>query len=143
MKITLKSTEEIRNSLNELIGSVTAKNLFTGYGLFKDNIMFGLYQNGTLYIRAEDKFAKYLQYQGAVSYLTVLPKSKLNIGNYYRLPKILIEDKILYKKILIQSIEQAKAQKIAIEIAKKNRIKDLFNLSIKHERFIPSLLQYS
>ena len=42
------------NLLNQLIGDVTSKNLFTGYGLFhKDKDMFAVWINNKVYLRAK------------------------------------------------------------------------------------------
>ena len=42
MSITEKNTLEIRTQLMLLIGEVTAKPLFTGYGLYYQKHMFGM-----------------------------------------------------------------------------------------------------
>ncbi|PJG82539.1 TfoX/Sxy family DNA transformation protein [Caviibacterium pharyngocola] len=139
MKITEKNTKEIRHTLNELIGNVTARNLFTGYGLFHQDIMFGLYQSGIFYLKAENELATHLENQGAVSYLTSSRSPPLNIGHYYRLPQAVIQDKAVFKRLVILSIQQIRAKKLAEALAKKNRIKELPNLSIKHERLLAKI----
>ncbi|HDR1217184.1 TPA: TfoX/Sxy family protein, partial [Pasteurella multocida] len=136
MTKTEKETLEIRKILSELIGEVTAKGLFASYGLFHEKIMFGLYQNNVFYLKAEGDLALFLESQGAASYLAKQAPSKLNISSYYRLPRKITSDKSLYKQILEQSLRQIKDQKRAEALAKKNRIKELPNLSIKHERLL-------
>ncbi|MFD0966642.1 TfoX/Sxy family DNA transformation protein [Seminibacterium arietis] len=139
MSKTEKNTLEIRKILSELIGEVTAKGLFTGYGIFYGGDMFGLYQNNRFYLRAEQDFAKSLEEQGAVSYSDIAMSSKLNISNYYRLPASILQDKERYKAVLILSIQQIKSQKLANALAKKSRIKELPNLTIKHERLLAKI----
>ncbi len=139
MTVTQANTLEIRQMLSELIGNVTARNLFTGYGLFKDDLMFGIYQNGNFYLRAEDELAVHLESQGAVSYSSLIQNIGLNIGNYYRLPKAIMQNKDYCRELLLLSIEQIKAQRLAEALAKKNRIKELPNLSIKHERLLAKI----
>lgn len=136
MNVVESRTSDIRQTLNELIGEITAKNLFTGYGLYKEGIMFGIYQNGIFYLRAEKKLASYLESQGAVSFTVMEPNSRVAISNYYHLPKALTRDKELFKKLIELSIQQVKAQKLSDELSKKTRIKDLPNLTIKHERLL-------
>lgn len=139
MTKSLKDTENIRSELTELIGTITVKNLFSGYGLFKKGLMFGLYQQGKFYIRAEKELAKYLESLGALSYLALTPNPQLNIGNYYLLPKEITQNKEHFRQILYLSIAQTRAKKIAQELARKKRIKDLPNLSIKHERLLSKI----
>ncbi|HHT7763706.1 TfoX/Sxy family DNA transformation protein [Pasteurella multocida] len=142
MTKTEKETLEIRKILSELIGEVTAKGLFASYGLFHEKIMFGLYQNNVFYLKAEGDLALFLESQGAASYLAKQAPSKLNISSYYRLPRKITSDKSLYKQILEQSLRQIKDQKRAEALAKKNRIKELPNLSIKHERLLEKVEIY-
>ena len=45
---------KVCNLLNQLIGDVTSKNLFTGYGLFhKEKDMFAVWTNNKIYLRAK------------------------------------------------------------------------------------------
>lgn len=136
MTKTDKDTLEIRETLSELIGEVTAKALFASYGLFHQKVMFGLYQNKIFYLKAEGKLATFLESKGAANYLAKQTPSKLNISTYYRLPQEITSDKELYKQILEQSLQQIKTRKLSETLAKKNRIKELPNLSIKHERML-------
>ncbi|MDO5055084.1 TfoX/Sxy family DNA transformation protein [Pasteurella oralis] len=143
MTKTEKETLKIRETLSELIGEVTAKSLFASYGLFHQKIMFGLYQNNVFYLKAEGKLALFLESKGAASYLAKQPPSTLNISSYYRLPKEITSNKDLYKQILEQSLQQIRSQKLAEALAKKNRIKELPNLSIKHERMLEKVAVYN
>lgn len=44
--------------LNQLIGDVTSKNLFTGYGLYhKEKNMFAVWANNKVYLRAKDELS--------------------------------------------------------------------------------------
>lgn len=141
MKITKAHTQtlEIRETLSELIGEVTVRNLFSGYGLYKEGLMFGLFQNNIFYVKAEGKLAEYVEACGAVAYLTFTTTKKLNISSYYRLPLSLLKDKVRTKQILMASIQQIKIKKTAEALAKKERIKELPNLSVKHERLLAKI----
>ncbi|MDG6881619.1 Regulator of competence-specific genes [Phocoenobacter uteri] len=54
------NTAEIRNVLEPLVGLIAIKTYFSYYGLFVDNIMFGLYKDGQFYLKiTEDLIEKY------------------------------------------------------------------------------------
>lgn len=50
---------------DRLIGNVTSRNLFTGYGLFyKKEFMFALWLNGKFYLQAKNELAQQLMRSG-------------------------------------------------------------------------------
>ncbi|MFC0322608.1 TfoX/Sxy family DNA transformation protein [Gallibacterium melopsittaci] len=125
------NTACILQKLTELIGPVTAKSLFYGYGIFKNEYMFGIYQKNFFYLRATDELSKLLLRLGAV------PNPYTNPSNqYFYLPKEITDNDEQYRLYLILSIEQVKQEKKRIIKKKKNQIRDLPNLSIKHERLL-------
>lgn len=136
MNHTQIHTLEIRNTLNSLIGEVTAKRLFIGFGLFQNQDMFALYKTGNLYLRAKYDLATELESLGAVSWSIYHPNSKLSANNYYRLPKKITDDAQLYQYFLHRSLEQIQQEKIEIKMQKMNRIRDMANLSCKYERLL-------
>ena len=136
MNITQLNTFEIRNTLQNLIGEVTAKRLFIGYGLFQKQDMFALYKAGNIYLRAKNELAKELEKRGAVSWVIYHPNSKLSAINYYWLPKQITENPELYKHFLNQSLQQIQQEKIDRKLQKMNRIRDMANLSSKYERLL-------
>ncbi|MGQ9445706.1 TfoX/Sxy family DNA transformation protein [[Pasteurella] aerogenes] len=142
MKVNTQKTRELRQQLEELVGNVKIKRLFIGCGIFKDEDLFGMCQGEIFYLKATGELAKYFESLGAVSYLITSQNSRLTISNYYRLPKYIMDDKKAFKHCLILSIEQAKKLRIAMELSKKRRIKELINLSIKHERLLAKIQVY-
>ncbi|KGQ71361.1 hypothetical protein OA57_00775 [Chelonobacter oris] len=122
--------------LNRLIGGVTVNSLFSGYGFYQAGHMFGIMQNSIFYLRAEDELARLLERHGALPCPYSRSNLALSLSRYYHLPAKLTEDDALYKSLILQSIEQVKQQKIDFQLAKKTRIKELCNLSIKHERLL-------
>ncbi|MFZ7218027.1 TfoX/Sxy family DNA transformation protein [Avibacterium avium] len=136
MSITYDATLEIRRELAELIGEVRAKSLFTGYGLFYKNIMFGIYQNSRFYLRAVDSLAEHLIKLGAVPYVVDAENPDLKISQYYRLPESVLENKIEYRFLVLFSIKQVADKLKESQLRKKTRIKELPNLSIKHEKLL-------
>ena len=143
MSIIEKNTMEIRSVLSGLIGNVTIKTLFTGYGIFYQNDMFGIYQNGTFYLRAKHKLAEYLEDKGAVRWTPTDYKSRLVISNYYELPYAITQNTAVYKQVIIESIQQIKQEKLSESLKMINRIKALPNLSIKHERLLAKVNIYN
>lgn len=130
-----ESTLEIVELLNKLIGNVTVKRLFTANGLFYDKtIMFSICKSGVFYLRAENELAVYLKSLGATQWIKDSPG--LPISHYYRLPRSVIKDLPLYRKVVIASIQQIKLQKLNEELSKKKRIKEMANFTIKHERLL-------
>ena len=135
MSITEKNTLEIRTQLMPLIGEVTAKPLFTGYGLYYQKHMFGMCQQDIFYLRAKDKLALFLERHGAVAWESIDNRKRSTISNYYQLPKQITQNALLHQKVIRQSIRQ-------IEEEKLNQIKQLPNLSIKYERLLAKVEIY-
>ncbi len=137
MTITEKNTLEIRTILKNLIGSeVTARSLFAGYGIFHDEYMFGMYHNGIFYLRAKHQLAEYLENNGAARWIAPNSSTKLTINHYYQLPNAITQNTVIYKQVVIESIQQMREEKLIQHLKKLNRIKELPNLSIKYERLL-------
>ena len=136
MSITEKNTQEIRSTLSSLIGKVTAKALFAGYGIYQHNDMFGVYQSGIFYLRAKDKLALFLENNGAVRWVSPDNVNKLTITHYYQLPNAITQNSVVYKQVILESIQQIKEEKLLKNLKEFNRIKQLPNLTIKYERLL-------
>ena len=142
MSITEKNTLEIRTQLMLLIGEVTAKPLFTGYGLYYQKHMFGMCQQDIFYLRAKDQLALFLERHGAVAWESIDSRKRSTISNYYQLPKRITQNALLYQKVIRQSIRQIEEEKLAKKLEKLNQIKQLPNLSIKYERLLAKVEIY-
>lgn len=58
MNIKDEHIDSVCSLLDQLVGNVSFKNLFTGYGLFhKEETMFAIWQNKKLYLRGEGVLA--------------------------------------------------------------------------------------
>ena len=136
MKNQQQNTHLIKEQLDRLIEDVTVKSLFSGYGFYQNDHMFGIMQNGIFHLRAELELAELLEEQGAVPCLPDSNNNALSLSRYYRLPYSITKNDILYRELLLQSIEQVKQQKIDFQLFKKSRIKELPNLGSKHERLL-------
>ena len=122
-------SKQLKDELAPIIGDVKIKNLFAGYGIFYSEMMFAIYQNGSLYLRAEDELAQYLESLGAAAYSRNPDCSDvLVLYHYYQLPL---------------AVQQIQTKKLTEALAKKSRIKELANLSIKHERLLAKINIYT
>ena len=45
-------------------GTIQARKMFSGYGLYHDGVMFGLVADETLYLKADDTIAHYFESKG-------------------------------------------------------------------------------
>ena len=87
-------SKQLKDELAPIIGDVKIKNLFAGYGIFYSEMMFAIYQNGSLYLRAEDELAQYLESLGAAAYSRNPDCSDvLVLYHYYQLPLAVQKDK--------------------------------------------------
>lgn len=125
-----------KEKLNRLIGNVTVESLFSGYGFYKDNHMFGIAQSGVFYLRAEGRLAAFLEREGAMTCSNRKGNNALSLSHYYCLPIEITQNDKLYKSILRHSIEQVQQSKLEFQLSQKTRLKDLFNLELKHERLL-------
>ncbi|TCP97332.1 regulator of competence-specific genes [Cricetibacter osteomyelitidis] len=131
----MKEILDLQNELTELLGPITVKKLFTGYGFFSEEHMFGIWCNGHFYVRAENDLADYLCSMGATHWIEDC-KMKLAISHYYLILDDLKTDKDNYQKLLISSIQQIKSNKTKFIMKNTERIRNLPNLSLKHERLL-------
>lgn len=121
--------------LNQLIGDVTSKNLFTGYGLFhKQKDMFAVWVNNKVYLRAKDELSIKLKGLGCKSFTTNELNKRFVLSDYYALTESILKDNVLMRTLIILSITQIRKEKLDLALSKIGRIRDLPNLSIKYER---------
>lgn len=127
--------DKVCSLLDLLVGNVTFKNLFTGYGLFhKEETMFAIWQNKKLYLRGEDELATQLIKLGCEPFTTNELNKRFVLSQYYALTEQVLRNNMLCRKLIILSIKQIIEQKLEYTLRKLNRLKDLPNLTIKHER---------
>ncbi|HHF6833998.1 TPA: DNA transformation protein TfoX [Haemophilus influenzae] len=127
--------DKVCSLLDLLVGNVTFKNLFTGYGLFhKEETMFAIWQNKKLYLRGEDELATQLIKLGCEPFTTNELNKRFVLSQYYALTEQVLRNNMLCRKLIILSIKQILEQKLECTLRKLNRLKDLPNLTIKHER---------
>ena len=129
--------DTIREFTDRLIGHVTSRNLFTGYGLFyKKELMFAMWLNGRFYLQAKGEFAEQLIKSGCTAFDKSESGEKFVLSDYYQLTNAILDDSTLLRKLLMISIKQIQDRNNEIALLKANRLKELPNLSIKYERML-------
>ncbi|HHF6054066.1 TPA: DNA transformation protein TfoX [Haemophilus influenzae] len=135
MNIKDEHIDSVCSLLDQLVGNVSFKNLFTGYGLFhKEETMFAIWQNKKLYLRGEGVLAIQLTKLGYEPFTTNELNKRFVLSQYYALSDQILRSNRLCRKLIILSIKQILEQKLECTLRKLNRLKDLPNLTIKHER---------
>ena len=107
--LTIPNDNIIRvcNLLNQLIGDVTSKNLFTGYGLFhKDKDMFAVWINNKVYLRAKGELSIKLKGLGCKAFATNELNKRFVLSDYYALTESILKDNALMRTLIILSITQ-------------------------------------
>lgn len=131
-----ENTAEILTLLRRLLNTsdVTSRPLFIGHGIFYDGTMFAIYQKRELYLKADGDLIDELLAHGSYPW-AYIPRNNMRKGpKYYHVSDKIKNDEVLYKRFVELSIEQVKDGKKTSGLTKQTTIKDLPNLTIKHER---------
>jgi DNA transformation protein and related proteins len=75
----------------EQFGTVSARKMFGGYGLYHQGLMFGLVYDDTLYLKADAATAQQFESQG-LSQFTYLKAGKQVSLSYYLAPAEVLDD---------------------------------------------------
>ena len=77
--------------LMESIGSVSAKRMFGGYGIFLDGLMFALIADNVLFLKADEESENEFKTKGLEAF-TYSKKGKEFKMSYYQAPEESLED---------------------------------------------------
>ena len=77
--------------LMQSIGSVYAKRMFGGYGIFNDGLMFGLIADSVLYLKADEETVKEFKTKGLVPF-SYHKQGKVCKLSYYQAPEEALEN---------------------------------------------------
>ena len=72
-------------------GSVQARKMFSGYGLYRDGVMFGLVADETLYLKADKTIAHYFEAKGLAQF-EYTRGDKVVKMSYYVAPEEIFDD---------------------------------------------------
>lgn len=73
------------------LGPVKAKAMFGGFGIYRNNLMFGLIADETLYLKADEKTRPEFEAKGLPPF-TYEKKGKKYSMSYYQAPEEALED---------------------------------------------------
>jgi DNA transformation protein and related proteins len=75
----------------ELFGPIIARKMFGGYGIYHNELMFGLVSDDTLYLKADAESAHYFEKEGLGKF-EYRKAGKLMKMSYYQAPAEIMED---------------------------------------------------
>jgi len=78
--------------LMQSIGPVRSKGMFGGYGIFIEELMFGLVADNTLYLKADNETVNEFRDKGLEQF-TYNKNGKKSKMSYYQAPEEILEDK--------------------------------------------------
>ena len=90
----MQESPEFIDYLMELLapfGNVRARRMFGGYGIFKDELMFGLVADETLYLKADDENKANFEARGLERFV-YYKKGKPMQLSYYEAPQCALEN---------------------------------------------------
>lgn len=127
-----QQTHAIRQLLASVVGETKAKTYFSYYGIFKDDLMFGLYKAGRFYLKlAEKDVAQALSLSGVVC----LDDQKISKAQmFYLLPDKILQNLTAYTSWFTASLADIQAQKQGMCEQRKKQIRALPNLNVNVER---------
>jgi DNA transformation protein len=73
-------------------GPVRIKRMFGGAGIYADDVMFGLIDDDTIYLKADEALKAELQAQGSVSWVYAGRAEPMTNTSYWRLPEAALDD---------------------------------------------------
>ncbi|MBI2109194.1 MAG: TfoX/Sxy family protein [Parcubacteria group bacterium] len=75
------------------IPGITSRKMFSGFGIYKDGIVFAIIADGDLYFRTDDKNRPDFEKYGSEPFSYPRAGKTATLKNYWRLPEEIMEDK--------------------------------------------------
>lgn len=134
----LQATQPIRDILFQVIGETRAKTFFSYYGLFKNDLMFGLYKNNQFYLRISQNA---LQHSPWVAELVRLndPNMGVHYKYFYCIPEPLLSQPTHYAHLIQETLQEMSTIKKESYLSRRKLIRSLPNLNIHIERLLRRL----
>lgn len=134
----LQATQPIRDILFQVIGETRAKTFFSYYGLFKNDLMFGLYKNNQFYLRISQNA---LQHSPWVAELVRLndPNMGVHYKYFYCIPEPLLSQPTHYAHLIQETLQEMSTIKQESYLSRRKLIRSLPNLNIHIERLLRRL----
>ncbi|WP_336799685.1 TfoX/Sxy family protein [Kaistia sp. MMO-174] len=78
--------------LFEPVGGVRIRRLFGGLGFFRDGLMFGIWQDDTIYLKADDATRPAFEAEGCGPFVYGSKNGRETSLSYFRMPERLLDD---------------------------------------------------
>ena len=104
----------------ERFGSIRARRMFGGYGVYHDNLMFGLIADDVLYLKTDGESSKAFEERG-LSQFEYVKNGKTMKMSYYMAPEEIFDDPEEAKLWASRAYDAALRSKNPIKIAKKGK----------------------
>lgn len=138
MSIIATETQHIRDLLHTIIGETRAKTVFSYYGIFKDNILIGLYKQKKFYLRVSRHAVQHTEWLKEMETLND-PTMGIHYKHCYHIPNDILADTIRYAHLIPEAIQELTATKKQGYLSRKKLIRTLPNLNINIERILKRL----
>lgn len=138
MSSILQITQDIRDLLAPAIGNIKPKTFFSYYALFKDDVMFGLYKNGKLYLKLSPNAFEHTPWTATLERLDD-PYMGIHEKHFYCLPETVLRDYDRYRHLIEETIQETTDNKRQYAQSRNQLIRRLPNLNINIERILRRL----
>lgn len=78
--------------LFEPVGGVRIRRMFGGLGFFRDGLMFGIWQDDTIYLKADDATRPSFEAEGCGPFVYGSKNGRDTSLSYFRMPERLLDD---------------------------------------------------
>ena len=78
--------------LFEPVGRVVIRRMFGGLGFFRDGLMFGIWLDGTIYLKADDATRPAFEAEGCGPFVYGSKSGRETSLGYYRMPERLLDE---------------------------------------------------
>lgn len=126
-------TETLKSRLEPLVGEVYVKTHFSYYGVFKSNLMFGMYKNGEFYLRATKSTLDIVSKLSQEKHL--LHKKPLKSKKHFCVSFDFLSHPDA-KELLFKIIDEVQQEFFEKHLVKNSQIRNLLNLTISTERLL-------
>ncbi len=82
---------EYLHEVFEFFGPISVRKMFSGYGIYHQDLMFGLVSDDTLYLKADAENASHFEKEG-LGRFEYLTDGKVMKMSYYQAPAEILED---------------------------------------------------
>jgi len=93
--------------LFEPVGGVRIRRMFGGLGFFRDGLMFGIWQDDTIYLKADDATRPSFEAEGCDPFVYGSKNGRDTSLSYFRMPERLLDDSDELRQWALKAIDVA------------------------------------